>query len=428
VKIALISYEFPPDTHTGGIGTYTYQAAHMLATGGHDVHVFGGSQKRGGRWAEEGVTVHRVPVQDRALFGEAVAQFVAAEHAVSAFDVMEAPEYGTEGWRAAEQVRKVAFVLRLHSPTFLIQRLDAGLMRQRHRWVPAPTDIIRSLLRPQRKLYRFLEDPEYRCASTADIVVSPSDALTQLVAREWHWPRKAIHVVPNVYAPNAEFLRPKPPTANQRVTFLGRVSPGKGICELVKAAKHFLRQMPGATLRVAGWLGWKMRDGVLIEDTIRRELSFAGSRLEPIGPVDQTRLPNLLLDSAVVVLPSHFENFPNTCLEAMAAGCAIVGSVHGGMQEQLDGGRCGLLVDPRRPKEISDAVVRLLRDSSLRTQLGDRARTRVLSAYSPATLLPPTLELYRSAIENARSRFHKGSGALSERKRDAQNLCCHLHA
>ena len=44
MRIALLSYEYPPETGFGGIGTYTYYQARALARLGHEAHVFAGTQ------------------------------------------------------------------------------------------------------------------------------------------------------------------------------------------------------------------------------------------------------------------------------------------------------------------------------------------------------------------------------------------------
>jgi len=60
MKIALVSYEYPPDTSYGGISTYVYQAAHMLVKAGHLVEVFTASPTRTGSCQESGINVHRI--------------------------------------------------------------------------------------------------------------------------------------------------------------------------------------------------------------------------------------------------------------------------------------------------------------------------------------------------------------------------------
>jgi glycogen synthase len=57
MKIAFISYEYPPDTSYGGIATYVKQASQLLCQRGHHVEVFAASPDRCGTEVEEGILV-----------------------------------------------------------------------------------------------------------------------------------------------------------------------------------------------------------------------------------------------------------------------------------------------------------------------------------------------------------------------------------
>jgi hypothetical protein len=66
LRVGLISREYPPHTHVGGIGTYTASAAALLAERGHPVHVFcNGPETR--REQSDGVTVHRIRMGNHPL-------------------------------------------------------------------------------------------------------------------------------------------------------------------------------------------------------------------------------------------------------------------------------------------------------------------------------------------------------------------------
>ncbi|HEX6780301.1 MAG TPA: glycosyltransferase, partial [Ktedonobacterales bacterium] len=59
MRICLISREYPPETHIGGIASYTYKTASALARMGHEVHVVTAAWKPGADYEENGVQVHR---------------------------------------------------------------------------------------------------------------------------------------------------------------------------------------------------------------------------------------------------------------------------------------------------------------------------------------------------------------------------------
>ena len=68
MRIAFVSYEYPPDTAYGGIATYVYQAAKMLRERGHQVEVFAASPNRAGTETENGFLVHRTNVKEQQKF------------------------------------------------------------------------------------------------------------------------------------------------------------------------------------------------------------------------------------------------------------------------------------------------------------------------------------------------------------------------
>lgn len=93
-------------------------------------------------------------------------------------------------------------------------------------------------------------------------------------------------------------------------------------------------------------------------------------------------------------------------LDAMATGCAIVGSDTAPVREVMQDGRTGLLVDMRAPREIAAAIERLLDDRALAARLGWEARAHVLEHYALDKLLPRQRALVASlaAGKGARKR------------------------
>src|SRR5688572_2097487 len=121
LKIALLSYEYPPDTADGGIATYVYNAALMLAQRHHHVEVFAGSRTRTELNAREnGVVVHRILAEDWRDFPERVAPVFRDRHDSLSFDVLETPECGAQGAPVLSLLPQIPLVVRLHTPAFII--------------------------------------------------------------------------------------------------------------------------------------------------------------------------------------------------------------------------------------------------------------------------------------------------------------------
>jgi starch synthase len=109
-------------------------------------------------------------------------------------------------------------------------------------------------------------------------------------------------------------------------------------------------------------------------------------------------LPAHYRRAAVCVVPSRWDNSPNTVYEAMGCGTAVVASRVGGIPELVTDGETGLLVPPDDPAALAEAVVTLLADPDRRARMGYRARAQALARFESATIAAQTLALYREAL------------------------------
>jgi glycosyltransferase involved in cell wall biosynthesis len=84
-------------------------------------------------------------------------------------------------------------------------------------------------------------------------------------------------------------------------------------------------------------------------------------------------------------------------IEAMSAGCCIVGSDTDPVREVIDDGRHGLLADMRDPADIARRIATALDDQALRTRLGAAARARAVERYPLRDLLARHVRLVEAA-------------------------------
>jgi len=401
MHIAFISHEFPPDTGGGGIGTYLDQITALLAHAGHAVEVFCGAGSASGTSRRaDGVQVYRVSAETAEQFRAAVAPVFSARHALAPFDVMEANDFDAPANAIKRAHPDLPCVIKLHTPRFCIDELHnhapalaqrarmlAGALR-RGQWPHAPAPI-RSTPAAREELAAL---------ALADEIAAPSRAIA-VAAQDWvpEADGKA-SVFPYPYVPPAALLAIPAGGATGRITYLGRLEERKGVVDLADAIPSVLSAHPGARFRFIGRAMPSPRHGQDMRTYLESRLGPAAAAVEFTGPVAPAELPRLLAETDLLVAPSHWESFGLVCCEGLAAGRAVVGSAAGGMAEILDQGRCGLLVRPRSPARLGEAIIALLPDENRRRELGRSGRERILQHYSAATVLAAQLASYQRAI------------------------------
>jgi len=201
----------------------------------------------------------------------------------------------------------------------------------------------------------------------ARLVIAASTALADS-ARELGATR--VEVIPSgVTLPEQVGEEADPP----EVLYAGRLSAEKGVLELVDAAA-------GLNLVVAG-------DGPL-----RSHVPQA------LGFVPPAELQHLYARAAVVACPSRREGFGVACLEAMAHARPVVASAVGGLTDLVVDSETGILVPPRDPRALREALERLLADRELRRSLGAAGRERARERFSWPAVTDATVAAYRMAL------------------------------
>jgi glycosyltransferase involved in cell wall biosynthesis len=162
------------------------------------------------------------------------------------------------------------------------------------------------------------------------------------------------------------------------VLYAGRLSPEKGVLELIEAAN-------GIPLVIVG-------DGPL-----REQVPSAR------GFVAHEELLRLYGRAAVVAVPSYREGFGVVCAEAMAHGRPVVASAVGGLLDLVSDGVTGLHVPPGDVPALRAALERLLSDRELRRRFGEAGRERVRGRFSWNAVTAATLAAYADACTDPRT-------------------------
>jgi glycosyltransferase involved in cell wall biosynthesis len=401
MNISIISYEYPPDTGGGGIGTYAKNAARMLAERGHSVEVFAGGEEASERETPNGARVHRIESPDRASFAQEVVPRFRERHTAVGFDVVEGPEYHAEAQGIREAFPELPLAVKLHTASCVLQ--DVNVNKHRTVW-----DKARFLFGALRRgewssslpwSYGPSTDLERKHALEADIVVAPSRSIGDLMIEWWGLNRDKVFHCPYPFEATDPFLSVDPDTDTQRITFIGRLEMRKGVLDLARAVPRVLEQRPDASFRLIGRSLNHPKTGEDLRSVMERELRSCKEAVEFTGQVPYDHIPNYLEQTDICVFPSLYESFGLVCLEAMSTARGVVGSRAGGMREMLDDGRYGRVVEPENPTDIANAILDLLDHPEERKRLGRAARQQVLDEYSFEAIGPRQEASYRRAIE-----------------------------
>jgi glycosyltransferase involved in cell wall biosynthesis len=195
--------------------------------------------------------------------------------------------------------------------------------------------------------------------------------------------RRRIDVVWNGLEDRA--VAPLSPGAAPIVAFVGRLNRWKGYEVFVDAAARLAPVLPDARFLIAGDPpeGESWRIGALRN---RLDSHRLAGRAEHVG--FSADVPALLDGVDVVAVPSTWpEPFGLVTLEAMRAGRPVVATAHGGTLDLVEDGVTGLLVPPRDPAALADAIATLLRDPGLRARMGAAARARFEASFTIARFL-----------------------------------------
>jgi glycosyltransferase involved in cell wall biosynthesis len=124
------------------------------------------------------------------------------------------------------------------------------------------------------------------------------------------------------------------------------------------------------------------------------------------GPVEwwghQQSMSRMLQQATLVCLPSHGgEGVPKALIEAAASERAIVATDVPGCRDIVRHGTNGLLVPPKNPAALADAIAQLLNDAPLRAEMGRRGREIAVNEFSEEKVIQQTLALYQKLLNGA---------------------------
>jgi len=391
VRIAFVSFEYPPFTPVGGIGTYVRHVSVLLSERGHHVEVFCGSVNDSGVTLQDGVRIERVK-SDSSHFPDAVLGPFLGRHGEVDFDIVEGPDYGADTGPIMENAPNINHVIRLHSPSALL----ATLWRDSCGVFSRSRIILGAWKRGSRPVWHLRpeNDQERLVACKAQAIISPSEAMAEWAVGTWGIPRDRIWLIPCPY-PVDERLTSIPLSKRpETVSFVGRLDRRKGVHTFAEAVPIIVRKCPGLKIRFVGRSSYCPVARMDMLMYVKSTLGDLQNHVDFVGEVPLERMHQVYATTDICVLPSLWESY-GLVLEAMLAGRAIVASDVGALVELLDHGKCGKLVPAQRPRTLANAIIELAQNPAECLRTGRLARERAVTVYASQPLIEMQEKCYR---------------------------------
>jgi L-malate glycosyltransferase len=170
----------------------------------------------------------------------------------------------------------------------------------------------------------------------------------------------------------------------------GRMMPVKAYDLFLKMAQLILERRPNARFILVG-------DGPQLA-TMKDLAQKLGIANRVIFPGFRDDIIDVMNAFDIFVISSHHEGVPMALLEAMSLKKAIVSTAVGGINEVIENGISGLLVEPNSPDALAKACLRILDDNNLKQQLESAAAKRVEDGFAISALRERMIALYREIV------------------------------
>jgi glycosyltransferase involved in cell wall biosynthesis len=176
-----------------------------------------------------------------------------------------------------------------------------------------------------------------------------------------------------------------------------RIDPQKGQLELIEALRTASRHHENLKLVIVGepTLG----EGRPYYDFLKRKALDYGMEESVVFTGFRDDIPRILQALDIFVMPSYEETFGNCLIEAMLSGLACISTDAGGPPEILEGGKVGLLAEPRSAESLARALETLAASPDLRRDLGEKARASAIRRYNLDDIMKRIEALYKKGTD-----------------------------
>jgi len=396
MRVAFLTLEYPTELpDAGGLATYVHRMARVLLESGHDAEVFVSSKDRSRTIRDDGILVHKVNWADRykrlawlhctiglylrsniwnslvpwLLQARALAIALERRHALAPFQLVQSTDFQAAGLFVSRRRGRV-HVVRCSYSADLYNKYDGRQSR---------AEALRGCL--ERRLMR-----------SADAVYAPSKFLADHFGSDYHIDVKVIRPPKYLEQPPTTMLAI--PLPKRFLFHFGQLRKRKGTDLLARALPLAWAEAPDLTMV---WSGYYWKDEILV--SWRALWGQHVHQVHVTGPLLRAQTYAVLQRADAAVLPSLVDNLPNTVIESLMLGIPVIGTRGASIDELVEEGKTGHLIEVDDAQGLADALVRIwFRKTPVRK--GFCWDSEIAGEMSPARAVENLVSLNREAMPN----------------------------
>jgi len=194
---------------------------------------------------------------------------------------------------------------------------------------------------------------EKRTYAVADRIIAVSEDTKNILIKKYGISDEKVRVIPNVVDTTRFYPLKTKKKIPKSVLYIGRIDKRKGVHFLLEAAKVVISRDSS----IQFYIGGKGKDLSAMKNFVRQK--NIAKNIHFLGFVPDDELNEWYNKVSVAVVPSIFEGFGITCIEAMAAGTPVIGTNVDGLRSIIKQGKNGWLVDYGDIESLSKAIMSL---------------------------------------------------------------------
>lgn len=407
LRVLIVAMEYTPNV-SGGVGTYVFELARGLARSECDVTVLAYSPGEAAVLRQPNLEVHLIPPRRETFANVSGASLV---RGIVTFndDLIQYAEQHLAAWNP-----DIVHFHQWHARAAACRIAEA-------RGVPV-LGTSHHLTEPTERWWGQAPDPEIieqekRFYDGSTHVITVSESMRTLIHEEYGLPVERIDMIHcglnltpflTSYYPESAFTELRRTVAEPDediVLYTGRIHPQKGISAFYAAAERVLAARPRVVFLLAGGTDSRQSSQMIQDLTVR--YASLGARVKLLGKLPRKQLRYLHRIADLALIPSVYEPFGFTAIEAMASGVPVIVSAAGGLAEIVQDGESGLHVPVRDAgngerevdaEALATAELALLADKPRARKLGQEGQRRVAETFQISRMIEGNLESYRRLL------------------------------